>query len=325
MLDESVGTTDVTKTSETDLGNNSSELARRGRNTVCSRTVTSGEDLTRNDEGGGVGAKVLEEVGQAVEEDESLSATGRFDELVVCETHDDESGSEHGETHKLDRLASPRVDEKEGDPVSGDETSDSEDQVSDGDVVQVPVDLERSVDVCWGSETDGGQDDGGVESEAVESDLNGGLTAKSDKLRENAYVESEPRPGSTQQNLSILPLTEVPAEVGPACLGYIDLGGDNGVIGTGLDTFQVTLDIPDSLVHVTLDIEGETRGFGDSETEVKGDNTGDASEADEETPTVVNVVGCRGGIRKDGALVGVNDDEGDESGSWKDFRSMPWR
>ena len=83
----------------------------------------------------------------------------------------------------------------------------------------------------------------------------------------------------------------MPAEVGPACLGNFDLGGDNAVIGTSLGTFPVTLDIPDSLVHVTVDIEGETRGFGDSETEVKSDNTGDASETDEETPTVVNVIG----------------------------------
>jgi len=160
VLDESVGATDVTKSSETDLGNDRSELTRRGRDTVCGRTVTSGEDLTRNDEGGGVGAKVLEEVGQAVEEDESLSATIAGDELVVCETHDDKSASEDDETHELDRLASPRVDEKEADPVSGDETCDGEDQVADGDVVQVPVDPKGSGDVCWSSETDGGQDDG---------------------------------------------------------------------------------------------------------------------------------------------------------------------
>ena len=182
MLDESVGTTDVTETSETDLGNDSSELTRRGRDTMCGRTVTSGEDLTRDDEGGGVGAKVLEEVGQAIEEDKGLFATISSDELVVSETHDDESGSEHDETHKLDRLASPRVDEKEGDPVSGNETCDSEDQIADGDVVQIPVDLEGPGDVCWSSETDGSQDDGGVESETVESDLKGRFNGQSGQV-----------------------------------------------------------------------------------------------------------------------------------------------
>lgn len=91
MVDESVGTTDVTKTSETDLGNDGSELTRRGRDTMCGGTVTSGEHLTRDDEGSGVGAEVLEEVGQAIEEDERLFTTIRSDELIVRETHDDES------------------------------------------------------------------------------------------------------------------------------------------------------------------------------------------------------------------------------------------
>ena len=174
MLDESVGTTNVLETSEADLSDNSSELSRRGRDTVCGGTVTGGEDLARDNEGGGVGAKVLEEVCQAVEEDESLGAGRSGDELVICEAHADEKASEHDETHKLDGLASPNVDESEGDPVSGDETGDREDQVPDGDVVQVPVDLEGWVANRWSSETDGGQDDGGVETKTVEGDLNGG-------------------------------------------------------------------------------------------------------------------------------------------------------
>jgi len=144
VFDEGVGTTNVTETSETDLGNDSPEFTRSGRDTVCGGTVTSGECLSRNDESGGVGAKVLEEVGQAVEEDESPGSTRGGDKLVVSETHGDESASEHAEAEKLDRLASPRVDEKEGDPVSGDETGDSKDQVTDGDVVQVVVDLAGS-------------------------------------------------------------------------------------------------------------------------------------------------------------------------------------
>lgn len=100
--------------------------------------------------------------------------------------------------------------------------------------------------------------------------------------------------------------------------------GDDTVIWTGLDAFG-SFDIPESLFHVTLDIKGETRGFWDSETEVEGDNARDASETDEETPTVVDAVGCIWGVGKDGALVGVNDDKGDESGSWENFRSASWQ
>ena len=108
------------------------------------------------------------------------------------------------------------------------------------------------------------------------------------------------------------------AEIGPTGRGDVDLGGDDAVIGSGLDTLPVALDVLDSLFHVTVDIEGETRGLGDGETEIKGDNTGNASKTDEETPAEVNAVGCGGGIGKDGAFVGVHDDEGYERGSWND-------
>ena len=112
------------------------------------------------------------------------------------------------------------------------------------------------------------------------------------------------------------------AEIGPAGFGNIDFGCDDTVIRSGLDTLPVTLDVPNGLLHVTLDIEGETGGFGDSETEVESDNTGNASETDKETPTEVNAVGCGGGILQDGALVGVHDDEGDEGGGWTGPRSI---
>jgi len=144
-------------------------------------------------------------------------------------------------------------------------------------------------------------------------------------MRGGTYVESEPRPGGTQQNLSVLPLTEVPAEVGPAGLGNIDLGGDDAVIGTTLDTLKGVIDIPYGLFHVTLDIEGETRGFGDGKTEVKSNNTGDTSKTDEETPAVVNAGGCGGGLRKDGALVCGNHDKGNKGGSCTGPRSNSWR
>ena len=112
------------------------------------------------------------------------------------------------------------------------------------------------------------------------------------------------------------------AEVGPARLGNIDFGGDNAVVWAGLDTLPVTFDVLDSLLHVTIDIEGETRGFGDSETEVESDDTGDASETDEETPAIVDGSGVSSGLGDDGALVGMDDDEGDEGGGWKNSRSI---
>lgn len=159
VLDEFVCTTDITELSETDLSNDSSKFAGSSRDTVCSRTVPSWESLTRYNESGGVGAEVLEEVGQAVEEDEGLGGGGGGGELVVTETHDDEEDGKHDEAHKLNGLATPAVDEDEGDPVSGDETGDGENQVSDADVPEVVEDLVGSA-AAGSSETDGGQDDG---------------------------------------------------------------------------------------------------------------------------------------------------------------------
>ena len=63
---------EVGEASKADLCDDSAELAGRGRDTVGSRTVASREDLAGNDERSRVGAEVLEEVGEAVEEDERL-------------------------------------------------------------------------------------------------------------------------------------------------------------------------------------------------------------------------------------------------------------
>jgi hypothetical protein len=113
-------------------------------------------------------------------------------------------------------------------------------------------------------------------------------------------------------------------EVFQARLGNFDLVGDNAVVWTGLGTLDGLVDVLESLLHVAFDIEGETRGFGDGEPEVKGYATGDTSKTDEETPAVVDSFGRVGGLGKDGALVGGDDDEGDEAGSWRDIRSISW-
>lgn len=39
---------------------------------------------------------------------------------MVIFTHDDEEDGEEGKAHKLNRLASPRIDEEEGYPVAWD-------------------------------------------------------------------------------------------------------------------------------------------------------------------------------------------------------------
>ena len=73
---------------------------------MARRTISCWEDFARNDEGGGVGAKVLEEVGQAVQEHEcTLGAV--VDHFVVSEAHGGEDDGQKNESHVLDRLATP--------------------------------------------------------------------------------------------------------------------------------------------------------------------------------------------------------------------------
>lgn len=65
MLDELAGSADILEPCKADLSNDRTELARRGRDTVRGRTITSREGLSGDDESRGVGTKVLEKVGHA--------------------------------------------------------------------------------------------------------------------------------------------------------------------------------------------------------------------------------------------------------------------
>ena len=85
MLHELVRAANVDELAEADLRDNSAELAARCRDTVRGGAVARRERLTGDDERSRVGPEVLEEVGEAVEEDERLLATVGRGELVVGE------------------------------------------------------------------------------------------------------------------------------------------------------------------------------------------------------------------------------------------------
>ena len=149
MVDPVVLSPDVLELEGHDLSDDGAKLAGCGGDAVGGGAVTSGEDLAGDDEAaqrqrgaargerdsrGGVGPEVLEEVGEAVEEDEGGDRVG--DESAVAEAHAGEGDGEHDESHELDGLAAPRVDEEERNPVARDETGDGEDDVSDRDVLE---------------------------------------------------------------------------------------------------------------------------------------------------------------------------------------------
>ena len=85
MLHERVLAADVDHLAEADLRDDRAELAARGRDTVRGGAVARRERLAGYDEGGRVRPEVLEEVREAVEEDERLLGRVRRGELVVAE------------------------------------------------------------------------------------------------------------------------------------------------------------------------------------------------------------------------------------------------
>lgn len=85
VLHKHVRTTDILKLGETNLGNNGAKLAAGSGDTVRGRAVTSGEGFSGNDEGGCIGAEVLEEVGEAVKDNESLGGGRGSSEFFITE------------------------------------------------------------------------------------------------------------------------------------------------------------------------------------------------------------------------------------------------
>lgn len=85
-------------------------------------------------------------------------------------TQDDEEDGECAETHELDGLAAPTINEEEADPVSGNQTSGGKNQISNANVVQVII-YSTSAFALRATETDSLQDDTRVQAKTVESNL----------------------------------------------------------------------------------------------------------------------------------------------------------
>jgi len=135
MLHKLIGSTNVLELTEANLSDDGAELSTSSRDTMASRAVTSGENFARNYESCCIGTKILEEVGEAIEEYESLLCGWGGGEFVVAKTEDNEKDGEHNEAHELDGPSSPAVDEQEGNPVSRDKTGCGKDQIPDADIL----------------------------------------------------------------------------------------------------------------------------------------------------------------------------------------------
>lgn len=103
-------------------------------------------------------------------------------------------------------------------------------------------------------------------------------------------VERKPRVSAAEQDLAVLPLTKVVAEVLEGRLRGVDddlvrrLGVDDR--GTGSEE---SIDVGARLLDIALDVHGEARGLGEGEAEVESESTRDGTETNDETPDVVEV------------------------------------
>ena len=78
----------VLELTESNLGDDSAKLPARSRDTVGGRAIARRENLTGYNESCDVGPEVLEEVGEAVEEDEGLSCRRSGSQLFVSKACD---------------------------------------------------------------------------------------------------------------------------------------------------------------------------------------------------------------------------------------------
>lgn len=104
------------------LADDGADLARGGRDSVGRGPVACREALSGDDKGGRVGAKVEEELRQDIDGQQAVVA-----QFIVGEAHDDEEDREDYEATELDGLAAYGVDRRDGDPVTGDSTSQDDD------------------------------------------------------------------------------------------------------------------------------------------------------------------------------------------------------
>lgn len=86
VLDEFIRSTLVLEVNEANLCDDSTEFTRSSRDTMACWAIAGGEDFSRNNKGGSIGTKILEEVGQAIEEHKDLFSRRSRVELVVSKT-----------------------------------------------------------------------------------------------------------------------------------------------------------------------------------------------------------------------------------------------
>lgn len=111
---------------------------------------------------------------------------------------------------------------------------------------------------------------------------------KPPQMKRATHVQSKPTVRRTKENLEVLPLTKMCAEVTPAGSGSVYALDESFLVNLFVLSSCDVGDIVCRPVNVALNIHGEPRRLRNCETEEKPNDAGDASEADENTPDIVN-------------------------------------
>ena len=148
---------------ETKRANNSSGFADGGTDAVASCLPLGGEELSGDNECGGVGAPVGEEEGESIHSNPSVShhwlifgkALGTVvvgvEQVEVSARHGSHEGGHGNETTNLDVLAAKGINSEDSDPVSGDGGSEGDKGLGFGSHPRFP---ECRHTICWGNEAD---------------------------------------------------------------------------------------------------------------------------------------------------------------------------
>jgi hypothetical protein len=105
-----------------------------------------------------------------------------------------------------------------------------------------------------------------------------------------ADIKSEPGIGTTEEQLAVLPFTEMRDEV--TASGFGSFHALNNCIRVNVESAggNDVLNVLGSLLDIALDIHGETRGFGNSKPEIQRNDTRNTAQANEYTPAIVNML-----------------------------------
>ena len=116
------------------MGDNSTNLARRSTDTECSRTISRGEYFPRDKECSCIRAKILKEIAETVEREDSAGG-----DSMETKTNDTEEGGQDDEPHDLNGFATDNVDSSDRNPIAWNKTCAREDQIAHTVVVESDV------------------------------------------------------------------------------------------------------------------------------------------------------------------------------------------